>query len=193
MKKLKLLSLSLIAAASLFGVSCTKTGAKGDTGAAGATGATGAAGPDSVYYSAPVTLQMTETTDSNGNTDVYVDTINAPEITASLINSSELQGYLYVPGPLGDSAYLPLTYYSFGDIVEYQKVGKIILSTWGIDLSGYQYRYVLIPAGISVSSADGRNTISPAALNKMDYNTLMAQLGAQVSSRHGAVKVTLAH
>jgi hypothetical protein len=183
-KNLKFISLSLIAAA-LFTVSCTKTGAKGDTGA---TGATGAAGPDSVYYSAPITLSSTQTIDSSGNT-VFVDTISAPELTASLVNTSTLEGYLDYPTGFGDSSYIPAGYLN---LEQFPEVGKIVLEAGG-SFSGWIYRYVIIPGGVSISSANGKTVISPAALARMDYNTLMADLGVPVSSGKGAIKVTSVH
>jgi hypothetical protein len=162
-------------------VSCTKTGPAGATGATGATGAvgaTGAAGPDSVQYSPWITL-VTEgrTLDFYGDS-IYVDTIAAPGITSSILNSGAVIGYLYANTFVnpGDSSIINVDNPNLVEIVQTPEVGKIILywSPNSQDYTGYQYRYVIIPGNIETTSTSGSGPTSynPGQLKTMTYRDL---------------------
>lgn len=138
---------------------------KGDTGPAGP------AGPDSVMYSNWITLNMTGVTD--GTDSLYYQTITAKSITADIINKGSVLTYLLVSDPLsGDSSVIA------GNLAleEHFLVGSINLYS-SITYTGYLYRYVVVPAKISVTSANGAVvTYTREQLSKMDYSTLSSLL-----------------
>lgn len=161
MKNLKqnfaLLALVMGVGTMMFFSSCSK----------GDKGATGAAGPDSVMYSSWTTLAMTQGVDTYGDT-FYTQTITAPAITDSILNSGSVIGYLLVSDPLtvnGDSSVVNAAL----AFTEYFSVGKIDLLSYGTDYSGLDYRYVVIPGKIATSSVTGK-TYTVDQLKKMSYS-----------------------
>ncbi len=159
-------------------VSCTKTGPAGATGATGATGAAGAAGaagPDSVQYSPWITL-VTEVKffDPYYGDTVLVDTITAPGITASILSSGAIIGYLSASA-LGDSAIVNVDNENLVNMIQVPQVGKIVLYWFpSDDYTGVQYRYVIIPGNIETTSTSGTGPVSynPGQLKKMTYPDL---------------------
>ena len=164
-------------------VSCSKTGPTGPAGATGAAGsngangAIGATGPDSVQYSPWITVQMESSLDIYGNA-IFIDTIQASAVTSAIINQGAVLGYLYSPTLLaaGDSTISSVDNAFINFLAELPKPGMIILYSSN-DYSGYQYRYVLVPGKISVSSSSGQvNSYTPAQLRTMNYSTLSGAL-----------------
>jgi hypothetical protein len=163
-KNLRLLSLLALATGFATIIGCKK----GDTGPAGP------AGPDSVQYSAWKTLAMTYTAkDSNGDS-VFTETITAPAITQAILAKGSVLGYLVVSDPLsGDSSIISASL-AFN---EFFAVGKIDLVSYGVDFSGYDYRYVIIPGKIATSSISGSiKTYTIDQLKAMNYSTLTGVL-----------------
>lgn len=161
MKTLKLCLLATLAAGFLLIMSCKK----GDTGPAGP------AGPDSVMYSNWITLNMTGT--SNGTDSLYYQVITAKAITADILNKGSVLTYLLVSDPLsGDSSVIS------GSLAfeEHFLVGSINLYS-PTTYTGFQYRYVVVPAKVAVTGANGTvTTYTREQLSKMDYSSLSAVL-----------------
>ena len=165
-------------------VSCTKTGPAGAAGATGATGATGKAGPDSVQYSPWITLVTQEKFfDPYYGDTVLVDTITAPGITASILSSGAVLGYLSASA-LGDSAIVNVDNENLVNMIQVPQVGKIVLYWFpSDDYTGVQYRYVIIPGNIETTSTSGTGTTSynPGQLKTMTYPDLDAILKMRTS------------
>ena len=162
MRNLKLCVFVLLTTGFFMTMSCKK----GDTGPAGP------AGPDSVMYSNWITLAMTGTTDGNGDS-VYYQSITAKAITSDALNKGSVIGYLLVNDPLsGDSSVINASL----ALEEHFLVGSIsILSS--VTYSGYQYRYVVVPSKVAVTSSDGTvHTYTSRQLSLMDYSTLTGLL-----------------
>lgn len=161
MKTLKLCLLATLAAGFLMIMSCKK----GDTGPAGP------AGPDSVMYSNWITLSMTGVT--SGSDSLYYQVIDAKAITADIINKGSVLTYLLVSDPLsGDSSVIS------GNLAfeEHFLVGSINLYS-PVTYTGFLYRYVVVPAKVSVTSTNGTvSTYTREQLSKMDYTTLTSVL-----------------
>jgi len=148
-------------------------GAAGPAGATGATGAKGDTGPDSVQYSPWITLNPVGGFDKTGHA-IYVATIQAPAITAAILSSGTVTGYLYMPDDLvvGDSTIIGAD--NFLNVVVNE--GKITIWNY-YDFSGYKYRYVVIPGKIAVTNAAGQVTTYTAdQLKSMEYSKLTTLL-----------------
>jgi hypothetical protein len=180
LKNLKIFNSALFAFGLIALVSCTKTGpagATGATGATGASGATGAAGPDSVQYSPWITLSIETRTVDMFNDSIYVDTIAAPGITASVLSSGAVIGYLYAPSLItaGDSTIINVDNGYLTQMLQMPELGKIVL-VWfqPNDFTGYQYRYVIVPGNIQTTgtSGTGPTSFSPGQLKTMTYPDL---------------------
>jgi len=189
MKNLKLILAASIAI-SVAIVSCSKgpagpAGATGATGAAGATGATGAAGQngtngtDSVLHSAWITLATTvDTFTNNGNPDsIFVDTIPATSITQAIIDSGLVVTYVQNLFNNDGSIVNTLTYAGFME-VDFL-VGQINIEVLS-DISGAQFRYVVIPGSLLASSVFKGYT--KQQIRTMDFATA-TKLTAEANSK----------
>jgi hypothetical protein len=111
------------------------------------------------------------------NDSIYVDTIAAPGITASVLSSGAVIGYLYAPSLItaGDSTIINVDNGSLTQMLQMPELGKIVL-VWfqPSDFTGYQYRYVIIPGNIETTSTSGTGPTSygPGQLKTMNYSTL---------------------
>ena len=164
MKKLKLLAVAVIGIALVSIVSCKK----GDTGPAGPAGP---AGPDSVMHSAwiPLNLSLVGTT-SNGDS-VYQQTITASAITQKILDSGVVLTYF----ANGDGSIVDVSDYStFLDIA--YSLGTITVTSYGIDITGYEVRYVVIPGSILVSNSILKS-YTKEQLKSVDYVTISKALG----------------
>lgn len=174
----------------VFSISCTlflsllliATGCKkGDTGPAGPQGDQGDPGPQgpqgppgsaNVIYSDWLDVEFDAQTDNNGDTVILFATINAPKLTAEILDRGEMKTYVNL-GTVGDPAVYPLPFIGNAFIdVEYV-IGGINLFSNAVastDGSGnnktLQYRYVLIPGGQPARSA----------INWNDYNSVKKYL-----------------
>jgi len=139
----------------------------------GDRGPVGPAGPDSVMYSNWITLSMTGTTDQSSGDSVYYQSITAKAITSDILNKGSVIGYLLVGDPLsGDSSVINASL----ALEEHFVVGSISLLS-SVTYTGYQYRYVVVPSKVAVTSSDGSvKTYTANELSAMDYKTLTNSL-----------------
>jgi hypothetical protein len=152
-------------------------GDKGDTGATGATGTAGKAGSANVIYSA-----WQDVTFSLVDSFTAVGTIAAPKIVDSIIQKGEVKVYWNI-NTASNPSIVSLPYHDDGVVfgvsdlanIPLIKVGNIYLYS-GYNLSSFttsggekafQYRYIIIPGGVSARSA----------VNWNDYTQVKNYLG----------------
>jgi len=169
-KNLTLLSLLALATGFIMMMSCKK----GDTGPAGPVG------PDSVQYSNWTPLSMAGYIDANSDT-TYTDTLIAKSITSAILSKGAVVGYLQGMDALGDTVIVNAS----SRMDENFLVGKIELfsnapyasNSAGVDYTGYNYRYVVIPAKIATSGISGSGkTYTTDQLKAMSYSELTSVL-----------------
>lgn len=196
MKNRSFHSLALVTSCALMMIACSKAGnpgATGATGAAGATGATGPAGTDStVQYSSWISLTATAYIDGSNNTD-YVDTLSVPALTNAVLDQDVVLGYIQFFDGAGDTTIAiagTVLQENFGvGYIELSSLAPAATATSGINFTGYNYRYVIIPGDIQVTSTTGSlvTTYTKAQLKNMDYSTLTRLLSfkktAETSSK----------
>ena len=152
-------------------------GEKGDAGATGTTGATGKAGTANVIYSAwqDVTFNLVDSFTAVG-------TITAPKIVDSIIQKGEVKVFWNI-NTASSPTIVALPYHDNGVVfglsdlanIPLIRVGTIALySNYNLssrtNSSGekvFQYRYIIIPGGVSARSA----------VNWDDYNQVKSYLG----------------
>jgi hypothetical protein len=136
---------------------------KGSTGPAGPAGP---AGPDSVLYSSWITLKSPYT-----NTDsLYDDTLTAPSITKRIIDSGVILSYIQYTDANNIVHIQPMA--SLGSIIfEDFTVGKINLASPNVNLTGFLYRYVVIPGSKKTNSTTPGKVkgYTPEELKAMSY------------------------
>ena len=181
---LRCTSVMVLSAALLF-TACKKgdtgpageTGAAGATGATGTTGATGKTGSANVVYSAwmDITFQAADSVTTVG-------TITAPKIVDSIIQKGEVKVYWNV-NTASNPTIVSLPYHDAGilfgvpdlALIPLIKVGTIYLySNYNLSSftttageKAFQYRYIIIPGGVSARSA----------VNWDDYSQVKSYLG----------------
>jgi hypothetical protein len=170
-KNLTLLSLLALATGFVMMMSCKK----GDTGPAGATG------PDSVQYSAWKTLAMTAM--NAGDTSFYEDfTVTA--LTQKIISHGAVLGYFGYLNSAGDT----IVQNASEVMTSLYTVGTIEVQSYYVDLSGYFYRYVLVPGNVVISSIPGSTkTYTIDQLKKMSYQQVTQSLG--IPAKGGSLKL----
>ncbi len=144
---------------------------KGDAGPAGPIGP---AGPDSVVYSNWITLATTY----NSTDSLFEQTLAAPSLTQSILDSGVILTYVNFKASNGTYHISPISSLNYF-ISEDYSVGTInILSLK--DLSGLAYRYVTIPgsklAGNKSSAAIKGYTIQE--LNALPFGDLQKIIGS---------------
>lgn len=180
------LSITLLVVTLIF-ASCKKgdtgpAGPAGPTGAPGAAGTAGATGPQgpkgdtgtaNVIYSEwlDVTFEA-DTFRRPGNvldTAGWIATIPAPKLTDSIINTGDVKVYLNVGSDSADNQLvMPLPIFDnflIGAVINTYFQSQLIILASSADVSSvtlrgfhyFQYRYILIPGGIT--AAPVRNTI----------------------------------
>jgi hypothetical protein len=181
---LRCTSVMVLSAALLF-TACKKgdtgpageTGATGATGATGTTGATGKTGSANVIYSAwlDVTFQGVDSVTAAG-------VIDAPKIVDSIVQKGEVKVFWNI-NTASNPTVVSLPYHDAGVVlgatdlalIPLVKVGTIYLYS-NYDLSSrtttsgekaFQYRYIIIPGGVSARSA----------VNWNDYSQVKSYLG----------------
>jgi hypothetical protein len=162
MKKLLHVSLAALILAVVSLSSCSK-GPKGDTGA------TGAAGPDSVYSSGWLTLSMTDTVFSVGDTGV-VQGVFAPAVTQGILDSGVVEAYIAVDDGNGNT----IEENAEVDMEITMSVGYLYLQS-GSDFTGVGFRYVVIP-GKQVAAIASATGLTRADLQKLSPDKLAAAL-----------------
>jgi hypothetical protein len=175
----------LFLAAALLVTACKKgdtgpageKGEKGDPGATGATGATGKTGTANVIYSA-----WQDVTFNQVDSFTAVGTITAPKIVDSIIQKGEVKVFWNV-NTASSPTIVALPFHDDGVVfgisdlanIPLIKVGTIALySNYNLssrtNSSGekvFQYRYIIIPGGVSAR----------AAVNWNDYSQVQSYLG----------------
>ena len=152
---------SLLCAATIIVIglsSCSK-------GTSGPAGPQGPAGPDSVVYSNWISLAFTY----NPNDSLFEDTLSAPTITASILDSGVILTYIEFPDANNVSHIQPVSALNY-IISEDYSVGQInIISTQ--DLTNLQYRYVTIPGSKAAGNSANRkvNGYTTQQLKAMSY------------------------
>jgi hypothetical protein len=146
---------------------------KGSTGPAGAAGPAGPAGPGNVMYSDWITLNFTY----NANDSAFEDTLLAPAITSGILDSGVILSYVQFTDANNTVHIQPIA--SLGSFFfEDFSPGHINLSSPFIDLTGYLYRYVIIPGtkktnGATIAKVKG---YTPTELKAMSYDQVQQVL-----------------
>ncbi len=172
MKKLKLVAF-VFAGLAFLAVGCSKS----STGPAGARGPAGPAGPDSVYHSAWISLNMPfvgldSALSSNLAFDsLFQQSISASKITQVILDSGLVLTYFQnADGSIVDVA----DYASFID-VNYS-VGNVNITSFGVDINGYNVRYVIIPGAVLATNSILKG-YSKTQLNAANYSVISKALG----------------
>ena len=159
---------------------------KGDTGPAGDTGQPGPAGSANVIYSPWFNVDYNAVT-VGGDTVRFVAYFSAPKLVDSIISKGEIKVYFnlqtpsnpdVVPLPYFDPIYFDPPVVLNPDFVP----GKITLTSnynmGTFDENGekrYQYRYILIPGGITA----GRPATGGKTIDWNNYKEVQAYLGLE--------------
>jgi hypothetical protein len=160
-KAMSFLPYTLCVAVILFFASCSKDGDAGPAGPAGPAGAAGPAGPAgaagaagtaNVIYSNWIdTTTWYYDSPAPGDTTFFAD-INAAKLTVDILNMGEIKVYINLGDPT-DPFVLPLPYNDGTVFIEAVfQINTISLAS-NIDLSGFPFRYVLIPGGTPARAA----------------------------------------
>ena len=176
--------------------SCSKTGPAGATGAtgangaAGATGATGTTGTANVIYSPWLNVTFQPAFDT-----VMYAIIPAPKLTDSILNQGDIKVYvnlgsdstnseLVSPLPLNESFLfstntsvltLVINPYFYADTI--QLFSNYDASSYlSNGYNHFQYRYILIPGGITALPVSA-NGMKSNTINWNDYNQVKQYLG----------------
>lgn len=177
-------------AAILAFAACSKDGAQGPAGPAGAAGGNGTNGTNgakgdkgdtgvaNIIYSAWVDVNFAPVKDSvTGDTVAFRGSIPAPKLTADILSKGLVYVYLNLDVAT-DPFIVPIPYVEPGVYINFAAfVGTIGLTSnqdLGTGLNGdnvkvYQYRYVLVPGGVTARSS--------SAVNWKDYKSVQKYLG----------------
>jgi hypothetical protein len=183
-------------AASLIITSCSKTapagatGATGATGAAGLKGATGATGTANVIYSPWLNVTFQSAFDT-----VKVGFIPAPKLTDSIINQGDIKVYINLGSDSTNGEFVsslrlnePFVFSTSTSVLTFVINPYFYADTIQLfsnyDASSYvsngynyfQYRYILIPGGITTLPVSA-NGLKSSAINWNDYNQVKQYLG----------------
>jgi len=144
---------------------------------AGATGATGATGTANVMHSGWTTLRMSY----NSTDSAYEQTLAADSITQAVLDSGVVIGYIEYTNSASQTQVENASSY----MEEVFGVGSVHLYSAYYDLTGANYRYIIIPGGgamVAGRSANAANTIqgyTKAQWQAMTYEQVMALLKKQ--------------
>lgn len=194
--KRKFISIAAVTALflSVLVTACSKDGATGPAGPAGANGPAGPTGPQgaqgnagtaNVIYSDWLDVAyLPDTIHTAGNgidTIGFYATINAPKMTADILNKGEVKIYFNLNNSTDPSIWAIPYFNPYNNItinLEGLEVGKIYLysnlNPGTITQAGVkyqQYRYVLIPGGTPARTATG------SSINWNNYSEVKAYLG----------------
>jgi hypothetical protein len=179
-KNLKFYSFLMLTAFVFMMTACSKkgdTGPAGPTGPAGADGAAGASGTDSIQYSTWTPLSMTGWIDANNDTS-YTDTLIAAALTSAVLNQGVVVGYFQFLDNNNDTIIVNASTliseaYAIGKIELYSGAPQPSTNSSGVDYTGYNYRYVVVPGSIAVTSTTGpTKTYTRDQIKTMSYSTL---------------------
>lgn len=129
---------------------------------------------DSIYYSKWVPLSMTMQIDATSGDTFYVQAINAPRITASIISHGAVLCYYGFPSSATDTTvYTESTMLGLNQTLTAYSPGQITInSLYDLTYSssaGYLFRYVVIPANVLTTSFNG---MTQQQLDKMSFSDL---------------------
>jgi len=124
-------------------------------------------------YSNWTPLSFSKVYDQTTGDSAWGATVTAPKITAKVLNTGTVVGYLLLQNPLSqDSSIVNAINY----VTEYFSPGYIDIFA-GVDFSGIPYRYVIIPSKITITDSKGNPlTYTSDQIQKMDYTTLTGLL-----------------
>jgi hypothetical protein len=119
---------------------------------------------------------MSMTLDNIGDT-AWVDTITASALSGFVLDQDVVIGYIQSVDTAGDTTIVnaaSLLEETFGTgYIELYSDAPGIDATQGYNFTGYNYRYVIVPADIPITSTTGTQvTYSRAQLEHMDYPTM---------------------
>jgi hypothetical protein len=174
-KNLTFYSFLMLTAFVFMMTACSK-GAAGPAGPAGADGADGAPGTDSIQYSTWTPLSMSPLIDVNSDTS-YTDTLIAASLTTAVLDQGAVIGYLQFLDNNNDTIIVnasTLISEAYGTgFIELYSGAPMASNSAGFDYSGYNYRYMVVPASIAVTSTTGSiKTYTRDQLKTMSYSTL---------------------
>jgi hypothetical protein len=175
MKNLKLLVFLFAGLFAFAMLGCSK-------GSTGPAGPPGPKGPDSVIHSGWIQLNMSAFLD-NANDTFYYEAIHAPAITQAVLDSGLILTYLDVPDQqtgaenLVNAAVYIQEYYALDSIFLYSFAGGG--NTAGINYTGLNYRYVVIPGSIKAGSfiSGPAKGLTKEQLENMSYAAIQKLLG----------------
>jgi hypothetical protein len=160
-------SLALLVMFAALVISCSKGGSAGAEGPAGATGTANVIYSDwlDVVFTADTVMQGSVITDTLG----YYATINAPKLDANILSKGEFKVYFNVNTAAAPIIY-PLPYidvysglnidvlFHLQSIELYTNSSQISTFTpSGTAVKVFQFRYVLIPGGVSANASINLN------------------------------------
>jgi len=170
---------SLLAVVSILvlgAISCSKSGT---TGATGAAGPAGPAGPDSVVYSQWISLAF----NFNTNDSAWEDTLSAPSITQTILDSGVILTYVNFQEQDGTYHVVPVS--ALGSLFfEDYSLGHINIVVPGIEnnYTGLPYRYVTIPGSMVAATSTGAKAVkgyTMQELKAMPYTQLQQMLSSK--------------
>ncbi len=161
-------SLTVVAIILIIGmISCSK----GDTGPAGPAGP---AGPDSVAYSTWAALNLTYVAADT----MFEQTISAPGITSGILDSGVILSYIQFTDQ-NNAVHIQSIASLSNVLFEDYSVGKINFYSF-IDLSGYSYRYTLIPGSLKTGNSAATQKVKGYTIQElkaMPYEQVQQVLG----------------
>jgi len=175
--------LAIVSALALSAIYIAMTGCK-----KGDTGPQGPAGPDSVSYSKWTALAMTDkgrdkdTTSPTYGLEIYEQIIAAPAITSAIINKGMILTYMQSKDAHGDT----IVVNAENLLSEVFHIGKIDAQSAGVNYSGINFRYVVIPGNILTTKYAG---LTPQQIKSMNYLTITKDLNIP-ANKSGANQVS---
>lgn len=140
------------------------TGARGATGATGPRGATGATGPQgpagtaNVIYSGWVSFQQAERDTLIDGTNLKVNHLPAPRLTQAIIDNGAIQVYMRFGTTVLTLPYTARAGSRPNTVSFIPRPGRLLITRFTHDhtppylgFGSVQFRYVLIPGGVSAS------------------------------------------
>jgi hypothetical protein len=159
MRSLKLISILLLVI-SVVVFSCSK----------GTAGPAGPAGPGNVQHTVWTVLNTPYAgQDTVNNDSVFVGTVTAASVTQTILDSGLVLTYLQNPNgsivEVSDlSTFLDVSY----------AVGTITLTSFVVNLTGYNFRYIIVPGTTKITSA--LNSYTKEQLRTMSYSNIVKLL-----------------
>jgi hypothetical protein len=164
-KNLKLFFLAALAAGCVSMIGCSKS----------SNSSTPAAAADSVLYTNWTPLSMAGNVDASNDT-FFTQSVTAQAITQHVLNTGIIIGYVRGVDNNGDTlivnaSTLMTENFYVGSI--YLESDPFQIGTAGVDYTGFDFRYVVIPGRIATTgTGNSEQTFTPAQLRAMSYSTI---------------------